>query len=92
MLIKMNVDQSTEILRLRATVRDLLALSIIPEAWVGREPLAVAADLAVRSGEASREHPASAACESPARLSTRALTSNSLSHELTRQHCRAERR
>lgn len=42
----MDVDQSTEILRLRATVRDLLALSIIPEAWVGREPPAIAAELA----------------------------------------------
>jgi PAS domain S-box-containing protein len=42
----MVIDQSTEILRLRATVRDLLALSIIPEAWVGREPPAIAADLA----------------------------------------------
>jgi PAS domain S-box-containing protein len=42
----MIIDQSLEILRLRATVRDLLALSIIPEAWVGREPPAIAADLA----------------------------------------------
>ncbi len=45
-LLKMDIDQSAEILRLRATVRDLLALSIIPEAWVGREPPAIAADLA----------------------------------------------
>jgi len=42
----MDIDQSGEILRLRAAVRDLLALSIIPEAWVGREPPAIAADLA----------------------------------------------
>jgi PAS domain S-box-containing protein len=42
----MAIDQSAEILRLRATVRDLLALSIIPEAWVGREPPAIASDLA----------------------------------------------
>jgi PAS domain S-box-containing protein len=42
----MVIDQSAEILRLRATVRDLLALSIIPEAWVAREPPAIAADLA----------------------------------------------
>ena len=42
----MVIDQSVEILRLRATVRDLLALSIIPEAWVAREPPAIAADLA----------------------------------------------
>ena len=42
----MDIDQSAEILRLRAALRDLLALSIIPEAWVGREPPAIAADLA----------------------------------------------
>jgi len=42
----MAVDPSAEILRLRATVRDILALSTIPEAWVGREPPAIAADLA----------------------------------------------
>src|SRR6266478_3875967 len=42
----MTVDSSAEIPRLRATVRDLLALSTIPEAWVGREPPAIAADLA----------------------------------------------
>src|ERR1700723_2856954 len=41
----MNTDQSTEILRLRATVRDLLALSIIPETWVAREPSAIATDV-----------------------------------------------
>src|SRR5258708_6738309 len=42
----MTTDPPAEILRLRATVRDLLALSTIPEAWVGREPPAIAADLA----------------------------------------------
>src|SRR5712671_574360 len=42
----MTIDSSTEIPRLRATVRDLLALSTIPEAWVGREPPSIAADLA----------------------------------------------
>src|SRR5258708_3479901 len=42
----MAVDPSAEILRLRATVRDLLALSTIPETWVGREPPAIATDLA----------------------------------------------
>jgi len=42
----MTVDSSAEIPRLRATVRDLLALSTIPEAWVGREPPAIAGDLA----------------------------------------------
>src|ERR1700691_5855475 len=45
-LLRMDIDPSTEILLLRATVRDLLALSIIPEAWVTREPPAIAADLA----------------------------------------------
>src|SRR6185503_6651897 len=33
-------------LRLRAMVRDLLALSTIPQAWVGREALAIAGDVA----------------------------------------------
>src|SRR5713226_7301306 len=42
----MDTGHSAEILRLRATVRDLLALSIMPEAWVAREPPAIAADLA----------------------------------------------
>jgi formate hydrogenlyase transcriptional activator len=42
----MTMNSSAEIPRLRATVRDLLALSTIPEAWVGREPSAIAADLA----------------------------------------------
>jgi PAS domain S-box-containing protein len=42
----MGIDQSAEILRLRATVRDLLSVSVIPEAWVGREPPAIAAALA----------------------------------------------
>src|SRR5713101_8264243 len=42
----MTVNPSAEILRLRSTVRDLLALSTIPEAWVGREPPAIVADFA----------------------------------------------
>jgi len=42
----MTVDYAAEIRRLRATVGDLLALSTIPEGWVGREPPAIAADLA----------------------------------------------
>jgi PAS domain S-box-containing protein len=42
----MTVDHSAEVLRLRAAVRDLLALSSIPEVWVGREPSAIAAELA----------------------------------------------
>src|SRR5580658_5806769 len=42
----MTVDQSAEVLRLRATVRDLLAFSSIPEVWVGREPPTIAAELA----------------------------------------------
>jgi PAS domain S-box-containing protein len=42
----MSADQAAEILRLRSTVRDLLALSAIPEVWVGREAPAIAAELA----------------------------------------------
>jgi hypothetical protein len=40
-LLKMVIDQSTEILRLRAAVRDVFPLSAIPEAWGGenRTPL-----------------------------------------------------
>ena len=40
------MDHSVEVVRLRATVRDLLALSAIPEVWVGREPPALATELA----------------------------------------------
>jgi len=40
----MSMDHSVD--RLRTTVRDLLALSAIPEVWVGREPPALAAELA----------------------------------------------
>jgi hypothetical protein len=40
------MDHSAEAVRLRATVRDLLALSAIPEVWVEREPPAIAAELA----------------------------------------------
>src|SRR6266567_1966848 len=40
------MDHSVEVVRLRVTVRDLLALSAIPEVWVGREPPALATDLA----------------------------------------------
>jgi len=42
----MTVDHSAEIRRLRVTVGDLLALSTIPEVWVGREPPAIVAELA----------------------------------------------
>jgi len=42
----MTVAHFDENLRLRAAVRDLLALSIIPEQWVAREPPAIVADLA----------------------------------------------
>jgi hypothetical protein len=35
-----------EIARLRAALRDLVALSTIPAAWVGREPPTIAAGLA----------------------------------------------
>ncbi len=39
-------DTNAEILVLRAVLRDLVALSAIPTAWVGREPAAVVAGLA----------------------------------------------
>jgi signal transduction histidine kinase len=42
----MSVDADAEILALRTMLRDLVALSAIPAAWVGREPAAVAAGLA----------------------------------------------
>ncbi|MDX6289049.1 MAG: hypothetical protein QOH42_848, partial [Blastocatellia bacterium] len=42
----MTVDHPAEIGRLRATVGDLLALSTIPEMWLGREPSAIVAELA----------------------------------------------
>ncbi len=42
----MIMDHSVEVVRLRATVRDLLALSAIPEVWVEREPAALATELA----------------------------------------------
>src|SRR5438874_4006584 len=42
----MAIDSPAEILRLRTALRDLVALSAIPAAWVGREPPAIAAGLA----------------------------------------------
>jgi signal transduction histidine kinase/PAS domain-containing protein len=42
----MPLDTDAELLGLRAVLRDLVALSTIPAAWVGREPPAVAAGLA----------------------------------------------
>src|SRR5713226_9282688 len=42
----MPIDTDAEILGLRTVLRDLVALSAIPVAWVGREPAAVAAGLA----------------------------------------------
>ena len=39
-------DTDAEIIALRTVLRDLVALSTIPAAWVGREPAAVAAGLA----------------------------------------------
>src|SRR5438876_3744831 len=42
----MAIDPHAEIPRLRTALRDLVALSTIPAAWVGREPSAVAAGLA----------------------------------------------
>src|SRR5712664_3174483 len=40
------MDPQLEIRRLRRALRDLVALSTIPAAWVGREPPAVVAGLA----------------------------------------------
>ncbi len=42
----MIMDHPVEVGRLRATIRDLLALSAISEVWVGREPRVLAAELA----------------------------------------------
>src|ERR1700689_395039 len=42
----MTVGPPAEIRRLRTVLRDLVALSTIPAAWVGREPPAIAAGLA----------------------------------------------
>src|ERR1700681_4438421 len=39
-------DTGAEIVALRTMLRDLVALSAIPTAWVGREPAAVATGLA----------------------------------------------
>ena len=44
--LSVTVDHSAELFRLRAMVRDLLAISTIPQAWVGREALAVVSGLA----------------------------------------------
>jgi signal transduction histidine kinase len=41
-----NGETNAEVLRLRAVLRDLVALSAIPAAWIGSEPPAVAAGLA----------------------------------------------
>src|SRR5207244_9066381 len=42
----MAIDPHAEIPRLRTALRDLVALSTIPAAWVGRDPPAIAAGLA----------------------------------------------
>src|SRR5262245_56779276 len=42
----MAIDPPAEIPRLRTALRDVVALSTIPAAWVGREPPAIAAGLA----------------------------------------------
>src|SRR3977135_481333 len=42
----MLIDTDAELLRLRAVLRDIVALSTIPATWIGREPAAVAAGLA----------------------------------------------
>ncbi|HWZ67083.1 MAG TPA: hypothetical protein VNW89_04585, partial [Stellaceae bacterium] len=40
------MDPEADALRLRRALRDLVALSTVPAAWVGREPTAIAAGLA----------------------------------------------
>ena len=42
----MILDQTAEVSRLRALLRDLLALVTVGDAWVGRNPAAIAAELA----------------------------------------------
>jgi hypothetical protein len=42
----MSVDADAELVELRMVLRDLVALSAIPAAWVGREPAAAAVGLA----------------------------------------------
>src|SRR6266851_10004722 len=42
----MPMDPDPDIVRLRTAIRDLVALSTVPAAWVGREPPAIAAGLA----------------------------------------------
>jgi signal transduction histidine kinase len=42
----MTIDTNAEILGLRTALRDLVALSAMPAAWISREPAAVAAGLA----------------------------------------------
>ena len=42
----MSVDADAELVELRTVLRDLVALSAMPAAWVGREPAAAAAGLA----------------------------------------------
>lgn len=42
----MAADPEADVLRLRTALRDLVALSAVPAAWVGREPPAIAAGLA----------------------------------------------
>src|SRR5580704_13138190 len=42
----MSIDADAEVRALRTVLRDLVALSAIPVAWIGREPAAVAAGLA----------------------------------------------
>src|SRR5262252_2706151 len=42
----MSRDLEADVLRLRTALGNLVALSAVPEAWVGREPPAIAAGLA----------------------------------------------
>ena len=42
----MTVDLGPDVIGLRRVLRDLVALSAIPAVWVGKEPSAIAAELA----------------------------------------------
>src|SRR5712664_2970633 len=42
----MLTDAEAEVIRLRTVLRDLVALSALPAAWIGRDPATVAAGLA----------------------------------------------
>ena len=51
----MAVRFEADVLRLRTALRDLVALSTVPAAWVGREPPAIGAGLAIALSEGLRQ-------------------------------------